>query len=121
MAGETVLLVEDEALLRRLVRAVLEEHGYDVIEAASGEEALELSRRYPGRIDLVLSDVLMPRMHGTELVPRLLARRPGMRVLFMSASLGDVSSRPEPLLVKPFTLDALERAVREALAPPQAA
>jgi hypothetical protein len=44
-----------------------------------------------------------------------------MRVLFMSASLGDVSSRPEPLLVKPFTLDALERAVREALAPPQAA
>jgi two-component system, cell cycle sensor histidine kinase and response regulator CckA len=121
MAGETVLLVDDEAFLRRLVRTVLEDHGYDVIEAAGPEEALELSRRYQGRIDLVLSDVVMPRMRGTELVPLLLARRPGMRVLFMSASPGGVSSQPEPLLMKPFTLDALERAVREALAQPRAA
>jgi CheY-like chemotaxis protein len=121
MAGETVLVVEDEPAVRRLVRAALEEHGYLVVEAEGGEAALELARAYAGPIDLLLTDVLLPRIRGTELAPLLLARRPRMRVLFMSAWLGDATSRPEPLLEKPFTLQGLAKAVRMALEQPQAA
>lgn len=120
MGRETVLLVEDEPLVRNLVRAVLEGNGYEVIEAAGAHAALELAHAHPGPIDLLLTDVLMPRMPGTELAPLLLARRPGTRVLYMSASLAE-GAGADPLLVKPFTLEELERAVRNALARPQAA
>jgi CheY-like chemotaxis protein len=121
MAGRTVLVVDDEPLVRGLVRAVLESDGYSVVEATGGQHALELARTYPEPIDLVLTDVMMPHMRGTELALLLRARRPGIPVLFMSASRLELASPPEPLLEKPFTRDALARAVRVALAQRQAA
>jgi CheY-like chemotaxis protein len=120
MAGQTVLVVDDESLVRGLVRAVLEGDGYAVVEAAGAQEALGVARSHPGPIDLVLTDVMMPHMRGTELAPLLRASRPGISVLYMSASRGMLPP-PEPLLTKPFTRDTLARAVREALAQPQAA
>jgi CheY-like chemotaxis protein len=121
MASQTVLVVDDEPLVRGLVRAVLESDGYTVVEADGPQRALELARSHPERIDLVLTDVMMPRMPGTELAPLLQASRPGVPVLFMSGSRAALAVPPEPLLDKPFTRDALARAVRDALARPQAA
>jgi CheY-like chemotaxis protein len=121
MARQTVLVVDDEPLVRGLVRAVLEGDGYSVLEAGGAREALELARAHPERIDLVLTDVIMPHMLGTELAPLLRASRPDVPVLFMSASRAALAAPPEPLLDKPFTRDALARAVREALAQPRAA
>jgi DNA-binding NtrC family response regulator len=120
--GETVLVVDDEPLVRRLVAAALERDGFAVLEADGAEEALEISRRHPGRIDLVLTDVCMPRMAGSELVPLLVARRPGLRALYMSGDIRDVPrAQVTPLLEKPFTLAALAAAVRGALHESQAA
>jgi CheY-like chemotaxis protein len=121
VARQTVLVVDDEPLVRGLVRAVLEGDGYTVVEADGALEALELARSHPQRIDLVLTDVQMPHMLGTQLAPLLRASRPGVPVLFMSASHASLEAPPEPLLEKPFTRDALGRAVREALAQPRAA
>jgi two-component system cell cycle sensor histidine kinase/response regulator CckA len=121
MAGETILVVDDDDLVSGFVRSVLEDDGYTVVEAAGGKQALEVARTYPGRIDLVLTDVMMPRMRGTELAPLLLARRPGIPVVYMSSSFGDLKPTPQPLLEKPFTVKELSRAVRAALAQRQAA
>jgi DNA-binding NtrC family response regulator len=116
VAVETVLVVEDEESVRSFVRVALETDGYSVVEAAGPDEALDAVRRYPGPIDLVLTDVILPRIRGNELVPLLLARRPGMRALYMSGFLADVpAGEVAPLLQKPFTLAALSAAVRTAL------
>jgi CheY-like chemotaxis protein len=104
----TVLLVEDERVVRDLARRTLARAGYRVLEASDGEEALEVSRRHPGPIDLVVSDVVMPRMGGRALVARLLAERPGLRVLFMSGypndagDLREVTGAAGNFLQKPF-------------------
>src|SRR5262245_29022442 len=123
MAGpETVLVVDDEPFVRRFVVAALEHEGFSVLSADGPEHALDLSRRHHGRIDLVLTDVCMPRMGGNELVPLLMARRPGLRALYMSGNPRDVPvGQVQPLLEKPFTLAALGAAVRGALAEPRAA
>ncbi len=121
---ETVLLVEDEEMVRRMTREVLEVAGYRVLEAASGFEALRVSAGHTGRLDLVLTDVVMPGMSGRELAERLAPVRPGMKVLYMSGHTDDaifhhgVTQAGTGFLQKPFTPDALERRVRELLGQP---
>jgi CheY-like chemotaxis protein len=123
MSGpETVLVVDDEPLVRRFVVAALEREGFSVLAADGSEAALDVARRHPGPIHLVLTDVCMPRMRGNELVPLLMARRPGIRALYMSGDPREVPvAQVQPLLQKPFTLAALGTAVRGALAEPRAA
>ncbi len=113
--GQTILIAEDEPLVRRLVVATLERNGYSVIVAHDGEEALALARQ-PGRaIDLVLTDVVMPRKGGAELVRALRESSP-VRVLFMSGYHEQHAElEGEAFIAKPFTVDALLRAVARAL------
>src|SRR5207245_10515381 len=107
--SETVLLVEDEASLRELVRECLEASGYTVLEASHGTAALERSERHPGRIDLLMTDVVMPGMSGRELAERLRASRPEIRILYMSGYTDDavvlhgVLAEDMALLQKPLT------------------
>ena len=121
----TILLVEDEAPVRRTTRKMLESLGYAVCEAGSGEEALALAGSPDARIDLLATDVVMPGMRGPELCQRLLALRPGLRTLLMSGytdsnlgPLGNQGVLPPGVrfLQKPFSLDELARQVHEALA-----
>jgi DNA-binding NtrC family response regulator len=120
---ETILLVEDEGDLRKMAAQALEMASYSVIEAACGEEALEICRDTERTIDLLLTDVIMPGMGGGELVQRATQVRPGLRVLYMSGYTDDsvvrhgVSGAEAAFLQKPFTLDALSRKVREVLDP----
>ncbi|HEX6643188.1 MAG TPA: response regulator [Gemmatimonadales bacterium] len=119
--GETVLVVEDEPVVRRLVRSALEEAGYAVLEAGDGVEALTTLRRTDGQVKLVLSDVVMPRMGGQELARELREERPGLPLLFMSGYQGeDVTDRGligpgEPFMQKPFAPEELARRVRAIL------
>jgi two-component system cell cycle sensor histidine kinase/response regulator CckA len=120
---ETLLLVEDEEAVRRVVRSILERRGYTVIEAASGLEALSAFDDYADEVDLLITDIVMPRMSGRELASRLTALRPDLRVLFISGYVDD-SVKPQELftltshfLQKPFTPDALTAKVREVLHP----
>jgi CheY-like chemotaxis protein len=121
MGRETVLLVEDEAGVRRLARQALEARGYYVLEAADGEAALAVSRQHTGTIDLLLSDVVMPRMSGRELSQQLAATHPNTRVIFTSGYTDDAIVRhglqqaESDFLQKPFTVQALLRKVREVL------
>jgi PAS domain S-box-containing protein len=118
---ETLLLVEDEAPVRHSVRRLLERHGYTVIEAGNGAEALSLYESNEAGIDLVLTDLAMPEMGGNELVELIRARRPDVRVLFMSgyadrSITGNGSVRPPTGFVeKPFTAETLIRRLREVL------
>jgi PAS domain S-box-containing protein len=122
--SETLLLVEDEPALRDMTREILELHGYTVIEAGSGADALDVAARHPGPIHLLLTDVVLPRMGGRQLAERLVAQRPETKVLFMSGYTDDALGRHgalDPgvvLLPKPFAPDALARAVRQALDTP---
>jgi two-component system, cell cycle sensor histidine kinase and response regulator CckA len=81
---ETILLVEDEELLRSVVREAMEEHGYQVLEARTPAEALQLSTEFPGTIDLLVTDMIMPGMDGQELAKRVSAQRPATRIILMS-------------------------------------
>ncbi len=124
-AGETVLLVEDEDSVRSIARATLGRYGYHVLEARDGDEALGLSDAFDHTIDLVVTDVVMPRMSGRELVERLDRRRPGIRVLYMSGYTEDAvlrhgaRSHGIALLEKPFTPAELARRVRQAIDTPE--
>ena len=119
--GETVLVAEDDPSVRALVKSVLERNGYRVLAAADGQAALEVARKEKGRIDLLLSDVIMPRMNGRALRDALCLLYPGLRVLFMSGYTGDALTGlggldSDVLLVpKPFTPDVLLDGVRRAL------
>lgn len=118
---ETVLLVEDEDGVRALVRQLLTRQGYRVIESRHGGEALLLCERYQGKIDLLLTDVILQQMSGRELAERLTRVRPEMRVLYISGYTDDaivqhgVLSAGTAFLQKPFTTDALIRKVRQVL------
>jgi two-component system cell cycle sensor histidine kinase/response regulator CckA len=113
--------VEDEADVRALAREVLERQGYTVLEAGDGAQALQIHEKEGDRIDLILTDVVMPRMSGREMVDRVRATRPGMRVLYMSGYTGDAIVRHGVLdasmllLGKPFTPAALIAKIREVL------
>jgi two-component system cell cycle sensor histidine kinase/response regulator CckA len=118
---ETVLLVEDAAAVRAVAKQTLVRQGYQVLEASDGEDALHIAKRHRGPIDLVLTDVVMPRVGGRELVERLSAVRPDVRVLFMSGYTDDSVVRHGileggvPYLQKPFAPDGLARKVRDVL------
>jgi CheY-like chemotaxis protein len=118
---ETVLLAEDEEVVRRFAREILSENGYKVLEAGNGREALLLSDAHRGEIHLLLTDVVMPKMSGRELGERIRLQRPDLRILYMSGYTDDAILRQGvledriPFLPKPFTAEALARKVREAL------
>jgi PAS domain S-box-containing protein len=119
--SEAILLVEDEPQLRGLAARILRSRGYSVLEAGDGREALRLLENPRGRIDLLLTDVVLPKMGGRALADRATALRPGLRVLFMSGYTDDVILQHRlleqgiALLQKPFTADAIARKVRETL------
>lgn len=121
LGTETVLLVEDEIMLRELIHDVLEESGYVVLEADGVEDALRLGRQHAGPLHLLLTDVVMPGMSGRELAQQLVASNPQMKVLYMSGYTDDaivqhgILEQGVPYLPKPFTPEALERKVREVL------
>ena len=119
--AETVLLVEDEALVRQLTHEILRRNGYRVLEAADGVEALAVVRDHPGHIDLLLTDVVMPRMSGHELVELARPVRPEMRILYVSGYSEEAIARQGQLtkgielLSKPFTPGVLTTKIRELL------
>jgi two-component system cell cycle sensor histidine kinase/response regulator CckA len=118
--SETVLLVEDEEGVRKVVRTVLQRHGYRVLEATNGVEALDLAEKH-ATIDLLLTDVIMPRMGGAETAARLRLARPKLKLLYMSGYTDDsvvvhgVLRSDVAFLQKPLTPAALLLKVREVL------
>jgi hypothetical protein len=120
-ATETVLVVEDSDDLREIAGRILSKNGYQVMVAANGPDALKMAHAFTGHIDLLLTDVIMPQMNGSELAPRLVESRPDLRVLYMSGfastALGAAGTLPAEvaLLDKPFTEPALLSRVRQAL------
>ena len=123
--SETILVAEDEDGVRSLTREVLEKYGYTVLEAANGEEALKVAEQHEGPLDLLLSDVVMPRMGGPELAQALLAKRPSVKVLYMSGYTDHpmvrrgVVNAGVAFLQKPFTPTVLVSRVREVLEAPR--
>jgi CheY-like chemotaxis protein len=118
---ETVLLVEDEQSLRALTRDLLERSDYQVLEASSGDHALEVAERHGGPIHLLLTDVVMPGMNGAALAANLAPLHLEMKVLFMSGYTGGFATQigllgaGAKVLQKPFSRDALLRKLREVL------
>src|ERR1022692_1926798 len=119
--GTTILLVEDDEIMRSLTRQLLQEHGYTVVEADDGKSALEWVESHPGPIDLLLTDVLMRRMSGPELVERLNPSHPILKVVYMSGYTGELMANREvlkagvTLLEKPFTRTALLNTIHSTL------
>ena len=121
---ETVLVVDDAPAVRTAVRAVLERHGYVVVEATNGEAALQLAMKHRGPLDLLITDVVMPGLSGRDVAGNLSSQRPGVRVLYISGYADDAIVRHgvlEPgirFMQKPFAPDALAQKVREVLDAP---
>jgi CheY-like chemotaxis protein len=121
---ETLLVVEDDAALREVVRRPLEAAGYRVLLAGDGVEALEMSAQFEGEIALLLTDVIMPLMNGRAVAESLLQLRPGLRVLYMSGYTDNalakhgVLDESIHLLMKPFTATELKNKIRELLDAP---
>ncbi len=119
--SEIILLVEDESVVRKLAYRVLRDHGYTVLEARKGDEALVLAELHEGPIHLLLTDVVMPEMSGREVAQHLLPLRPEIKVLYMSGYTDDtvlrhgVEESEVPFLQKPFTPEVLMAKVREVL------
>ncbi len=123
--SETILLVEDEASVRKIARVALESQGYRVLEASGGPEAVRTAESYPGTIDLLISDVVMPEMGGRQLLDAIRTRRPDIKFLFMSGYTDDavllhgVVEATDAFLQKPFTPLRLAGKVRELLDAPE--
>jgi CheY-like chemotaxis protein len=119
--NETILLAEDEDMVRHLVRDSLKLHGYTVLEAANGEEALLICQRHEGPIHVLLTDVVMPRMGGKELAEQLTQSHPDMRVIYMSGypdhsiAHHGILDRNISFIGKPFRPDAVVLRVAEVL------
>jgi two-component system cell cycle sensor histidine kinase/response regulator CckA len=119
--GITVLLVEDDDLMRTLTRQLMEEHGYEILEAKDGQSAIQIAGSHPGQIHILLTDVVMRGVNGPELVARLNGSRPDMKTVYMSGYTGELIARDEiasqgiPLLEKPFTRGGLLEILNEAL------
>jgi DNA-binding NtrC family response regulator len=118
---ETILVVEDDPLIRKLATRVLERLGYTVLQAENGFSAMEVVRCHAGEIMLLLSDVVMPLMNGQVLAERLLAARPGLKVLYVSGYTDnllvhqEVEDRSVAFLQKPYTPSSLAQKVRDVL------
>jgi CheY-like chemotaxis protein len=121
-SGETILLVEDEECVRTLARRVLEMQGYQVLVADSGPCGIDLFESQRDRIQLVLTDVMMPEMGGRELAEELTRRRPGLRIVFMSGYTSDevlrqgIETEQVDFVQKPFTPEVLTRKIQTVLA-----
>lgn len=119
--NETILLVEDESVVRALAREVFQSHGYKVLEASNGEEALQIIQQAGEPFHLLVTDVVMPRMSGGQLADLVLAQLPETKVLYMSGYTDDtivrhgIQDHCVAFLQKPFTPDSLVRKVREVL------
>jgi PAS domain S-box-containing protein len=119
--GSTILLVEDDEIMRGLTRLLLKEHGYTVVEADDGKSALEWLESHPDPIDLLLTDVVMRRMSGPELVERLSLSRPALKVVYMSGYTGELMANREllkpgvTLVEKPFSRTTLLNTIHEKL------
>jgi CheY-like chemotaxis protein len=118
---ETVLIVEDDDAVRSLAGSILRTHGYRVLDASDPAAALRICDDYAGKIDLVLTDLVMPRMNGTEFAQRVRGLRPGVRVLYTSGYSKEAVHRngaavtDETFVQKPYSTDTLMRKVRAAL------
>jgi PAS domain S-box-containing protein len=115
---ETILLVEDSAVVRSVIRRVLVQRGYTVLEASDGTEALSLSAKHTGPIHLLLTDLLMPHLGGAELGKRMRRRRKGIKVIYMSGYPGDAFhavKKDANFLEKPFKPEHLAAAIRKVL------
>jgi len=119
--SETILLVEDNDVVRKIIFRSLKKYGYTVLEAGYGSQAIEVYQRHEGQVHLLISDIVMPKMSGRELAERLLSKNPAMKVLFMSGYTDEaivrhgVLDKEVEFLQKPFTPDVLGRKVREIL------
>lgn len=115
----TVLVVEDERALRLMTTEILERNGYTVLAAGDGEAALEVSRDYDGVIDILLTDVVMPRMQGTELADAIRLQRPEIAIVYMTGyakeAFRDRGVRPVALVEKPVTEEQLLEVLRQQL------
>ena len=115
-----ILLVDDDEAVRGFTRRILMQQGFHVIEASDGAEALEVASGYAQPIDLLLTDVIMPRLNGLLLAQRMLQAQPGIRVLYISGYVEKsllAAKHPESILLqKPFTPETLIAAVRQVLA-----
>jgi CheY-like chemotaxis protein len=116
-AGATILLAEDQAEVRRFASEVLHPNGYNVLEAENGEQALEVARSFDGMIDLLVSDVIMPNMRGTELAVCMQSLLAGLPVILVSGynPEGPTGSPGAVYLNKPFSPEQLIEAVAKAL------
>lgn len=120
--GFTILVIDDDAATRSIVRRALEHEGYVVLEAADGESGLELIQHHEGRLDLVLTDIDMPNIDGITVAEVLSALRPLLGVIGMSGGLNatifqeNLGLGPQPFLAKPFTPEALAQKISETLA-----
>jgi DNA-binding NtrC family response regulator len=118
---ETILLVEDDEMVRNLVHETLEREGYKVIGAADPLEAQRIADGYRGKIQLLITDVVMPRLSGKELAKALVERRPDMKVLYMSGYTDSaivnsgILQKEVAFLQKPFTPSALAAKVRDVI------
>ncbi|MEO7330756.1 MAG: response regulator [Minicystis sp.] len=115
-----ILLVDDDKMVRAVARRILKPTGVELLDADDGASALLLAAADPGEIDLLITDVMMPDMHGPELAAQLRVSRPGLSVLYMSGYDSTVVPEGEPFLQKPFTLASLREAVERALRPRRA-
>jgi DNA-binding response OmpR family regulator len=116
MRKRCILLAEDQPEIRQLLTETLRKDGFEVLAAADGEAALKRARNYKGIIDLLITDVEMPRIDGFDLQERLLDVRPGVKLLVISGALGsNIKGTDFPLLRKPFLPTALIAKVNEIL------
>ena len=123
--SELIFLVEDEKSVRNLAAHILREKGYNVLEASNGYEALKMVQTQTGQqIDLLITDVVMPQLGGSDLAEWFKANRPDTKILFMSGYTDSVtvrhglSQQDSVILLKPFTPNSLSRIVREVLDTP---
>jgi CheY-like chemotaxis protein len=124
LGSETIMVVEDDTMVRYMIREIMKKTGYNILEAANGEEALLKADRHDGKIALIITDVVMPQMNGRELVEKLTESRPELKAIYISGytheaimkyGLGNIDGA---FMQKPFASAALISKVREVLDQP---
>lgn len=118
---ETIMVVEDEPAILAMARTMLERLGYKVLTASTPEMAIDIASNHKGKIDLLITDVIMPEMNGRDLAAQILLRHPDIRLLFMSGYTADiiadheVSNESLNFIQKPFSMKNINLKVREVL------